>query len=437
MKKIFTILCLTVLVCSQLIAGGSKEEASDGTLTLNVMHHYTKEEASTDNTRKVPRETFLSYEDISDINLSITEIQHNEYETKLQSLAAADNLPDVFTAKGSWIPNFVDNEMIADISDAVNDCQWLDEYRDGLYLPVTQGSAIYGAPLQFSATTMVYYNKALWEKIGYDQFPTTWEDLFAAIPKFEAMGIDTISFGNNGKWQYNSSWISALGPRVTGTQWVNDIIAQNNKAAFTDPEFIRLLDLTTEIGQSGALNPDYAVIGHQQSSSQFLQGKAACVIDGYWNVEYLASNASKEMQENIEMAFLPTVKDGKGSQTSIAAGCGWFVVVNSKLEGEALEEAKKLAMYVSGPVLSQGITDVGLIGTCKTSPSEGVELDTLHQKYINFVDSATETTPIWDANINASVIATMNDQFVELLAGRTTSEKAAKLIQEEYLASQE
>jgi ABC-type glycerol-3-phosphate transport system substrate-binding protein len=132
MKKIFTFLFLTLFVCTQIIASGSNEEASDGSVTLNVMHHYTKEEASTDNTRKVPRETFLSYEDMSDVDLSITEIQHNEYETKLQALAAADNLPDVFTAKGSWIPNFVDNEMIADISDAVNDCEWLDEYRDGL-----------------------------------------------------------------------------------------------------------------------------------------------------------------------------------------------------------------------------------------------------------------------------------------------------------------
>jgi hypothetical protein len=87
---------------------------------------------------------------------------------------------------------------------------------------------------------------------------------------------------------------------------------------------------------------------------------------------------------------------------------------------------------MSGPVLSQGMTDVGLISTCKTVPSDGVVLDKLHTEYNEFVQNATSTTPIWDANINASVIATMNDQFVELLADRTSSESAAKTIQAEY-----
>lgn len=430
---------MVLLVCSTVYANGSKETGSaDGKISLTVMHAYTKEESSTDNTRRIPRETVLKYasEHTDSLNLEITEIQHDQYETKMQALAAADDLPDVFVMKGSWIPNFEDNGMLADMTDAVNDCAWKDQYREGLFTPVMIDGKYYGAPMQFSTTAIVYYNKDLWKQIGYDTFPTTWAEVFAAVPKFKALGVDTIAFGNSAKWQYNSSWVSALGARVAGVQWVNDIIAMNGKAKFTDPEFIKILDLTQEIGKSGALNPDYSVVGNQQASSQFLQGKAACTIDGYWNVEYMASTATPEMLQKIGFAYLPTTAEGKGDQSSISAGCGWFVGVNSKLTGEKLEAAKKLAMYMSGPVLSQGMSDIGLISTCTTTPEAGIVLDGLHTKYHEFVENATSSTPIWDANINASVIATMNDQFVEVLAGRTTPEAAAKAIEAEYEAIQ-
>ncbi len=429
------VLITTIALSSSVFANGNKESSQkDDKMSLSVMHYYTSQESASDNTRKVPRETILEYgENNSDtLNLNITELQINDYETKMQALATANDLPDVFMVKGSWVKNFTENGLIADISSAVDNCEWKDEYRDGLFTPITKDGKIYGVPMQYSATTIVYYNKALWKQAGYSEFPKTWEEIFEAIPKFKELGVNTISFGNNSKWQYNSSWISALGPRVAGVDWVNSIIANDGKANFSDPSFIKLCKLTEDIGKSGAFNPDYAVIGHQQASSQFLQGKAATFIDGYWNVEYVASTATEEMMDNIGFAYLPTIEDGKGDASSIASGCGWFLAVNSKLTGEKLKAAENLVLYASGPELSQKLTDIGLVSTCKSTPSEDVNIDDFHQKYIEFVSNSTSSVPIWDANMNASVIATMNDEFVELLAGRTTPEKAAKLVQSEY-----
>ncbi len=434
MKKILLAILMTLTVVSMVFAGGSSESADSGKINLTVIHSYTREEAATDNTRKGPRETVLEYADANSdrVTLEITEFQHNDYETRAQALAAANDLPDVFLVKGSWIQNFVDSGLVADITDAVNSCEWKDMYRPGLFDPIEIDGRYYGAPMQFSTTSIVFYNKELWKEIGYDEFPSTWEEVFAAVPLFREKGIDTIEFGNSDKWQFNSSWISTIGPRVAGEEWVSDIIAMNGEAAFTDPEFIKVLDLVREIGASGALNIDYPVIGNQQASSLFLQGKAATTIDGYWNVEYMATATTPDVLDNVGFAYMPSIEGGAGDPTSIASGCGWFVCVNSQLEGEELEEATKLALYMSGPSLSQRMTDFGLISTCTTEPSEGVEFDNLHLSYHDFVNSATSSVPIWDANINASVIATMNDQFVELLAGRTTSEAAAKAIQAEY-----
>lgn len=414
-----------------------KAEENSGTkVKLSVMHAYTKEEADGgDNTRKMPRDTVLEFaENNKDhVELDITEVQHDDYETKLQALAAANDLPDVFTMKGSWVGNFNSSGLLADMTEAVNNCEWKDQYRFYLFDGVTDADGkIVGAPMQFSSTAIVYYNKDLWKQAGYDSFPKTWDELFAAIPKFQEMGVQTIAFGNVDKWQYNSSWTSALADRFTGSEWTDSIIAMDGKAKFTDEKFVDFLKLTKEIGASGALNPDYESIGHQEASAMFLQGKAATTIDGYWNVEYIASNASPEILDQIEMVPLPGVTGGAGDQQAISAGCGWFVGVNSKLEGDELKAALDLALYMSGPALSQRMTDVGLISTCDTEAKDPSGFNTINKKYLEFVDKASSTCEIYDARINASVIATMNDQFVELLAGAVEPEEAAKKIQEEY-----
>lgn len=413
----------------------AKNENQEGKVKLTVMHAYTKEEADNgDNTRKMPRETVLEWvENNKDsVEAEITEVQHNDYETKLQALAAADDLPDVFTMKGSWVDNFNASGLLADMTDAVNNCEWKDQYKFYLFDGVTKDGKIIGAPMQYSATTIVYYNKDLWKQAGYDSFPATWDELLAAVPKFQEMGVQTIALGNLDKWQYNSSWCSALADRYTGSEWTQSVINMDGKAKFTDEDFVKFLDLTVKIGASGALNPDFESVGNQEASAMLLVGKAATTIDGYWNVEYSASNADPEMLEKIELAPLPAVEGGKGAQDAVAAGCGWFVGVNSKLEGEALEKALDLAMYMSGPALSQRMTDVGLVSTCDTVAKDPSSFSSINQKYLKFVEDAKNTCVIYDACINASVIATMNDQFVELLSGSTDAQAAAEKIQQEY-----
>ena len=419
---------------SQFTGGASSQPAAEK-VTLTVSHDYTKEEAEAgDITRKGPRDAILKYaEDNKDtVTLDITEIQHNDYETKMQALAAANDLPDVFQVKGSWINNFVENGLLADLTDAYNSCAFKDEYRDYLFDPATVDGKIYCAPMQFSSTALVFYNLDLWKQAGYDTLPATWQEMLAANGTFESMGLDEFSFGNKDKWQINSSWISAIADRYTGTDWTNSIIAKDGKSKFTDPAFVSALSLIRDIGASGALNPDYSAITHQQAAAQFIQGKSATFIDGYWGISYLTSNADADFLSKVVIAPHPGVEGGLGDAGAITAGCGWFLGVNSQLEGAAKEAAEGLVFAASGPVLSQAMSDAGYISTCNTTPSDLSALTQLNLDYMNLVDNASSTIHIYDARIDAAVIDVMNENLAQLLAGSTTPEDAAQAIQAEY-----
>ncbi|MFV0414081.1 MAG: extracellular solute-binding protein [Oscillospiraceae bacterium] len=345
------------------VSSSGAATAEDAT-TLTMMHYFTKEEAEAgDATRSVPREALERIQtENPDIELDITELQHNDYETKIQALAAADDLPDIFLVKGSWIGNFVSSGLLADATSYLEGTEWKDQYRAGIFDPITVDGKIYGAPNQYAATTLMFYNKALWAQAGFADGPAaTWEEFFSdAVPALEAEGLYPLVLGNKNKWQYNSSWISALGDRYTGTSWTNDIIAKNGEAAFTDEDFIKALALTQQIGQQAGLNPDYATIDHQQAAALLCQGKAATAIDGYWTIEYIIENSTPEVLENIGVTYLPTVEGAKGEANAIAAGCGWFVGVNSKLTGAKLEAAMKVIFELTGPETAATFEETGL-----------------------------------------------------------------------------
>jgi raffinose/stachyose/melibiose transport system substrate-binding protein len=201
-------------------------------------------------------------------------------------------------------------------------------------------------PLQFSVSSMVFYNSDMWKSIGFDKFPDNWEDILSAPEKFKAKGIQTtIALGNKDKWPYESTILSCLGDRFTGTEWTENIIACNGKSKFTDSSFVKALEFSQKLAQSNLFNPDYNSITDEQATMYYCQGKAAAIIDGMWDVSYINLNATDEVKEATKIALLPPVEGGKGEANATSGGAGWFIAANSNLTGEKLEAAKKF-IYV-------------------------------------------------------------------------------------------
>lgn len=443
MKK--RILMAMLLSCTMIFSacGGAEvsekssesKQPENSEVELEVMHYFTAEEAAAgDPTREIPRERFLSYDEEHDgVKLNISEMQHDDYETKIQALAAADDLPDVFLVKGSWIGNFVESELLAEVTPYLENCVWKDEYRPSIFNPAIVNDAVFAAPTQYSATTLCFYNKAIWNQYGFDAIPATWEELIEVSDKLEADGIYPVVLGNKDKWQYNSSWISAIGNRYAGTEWFENILKKDGSAHFTDEDFVKALAMTQNIGQNAGLNPDYSTIDHQQAASLYAQGKSATFIDGYWSIQYLIDNCKEDVLSNTVITALPTVEGAKGEANGVASGCGWFLAVNADLEGEKLDAAMDLILDMTGPKTTERFaSEYGQLNSC-LAPDD-MDLSKFPQLQQDFVTLLNDISPIaiWDARIDASVIATMNDYFPELLSGTIAPEEAAEQIEAEY-----
>ena len=366
-----------------------------------------------------------------DVKITQSVLATADYETKIQAQAAVGDMPDLFCVKGSWFKNFVASDLLAPMSGAIDSYEHKDAFREGVFDAATVGDEIYGVPIQFSVSSLVYYNAPMWEEIGYSEFPTTWDEIYDAVDKFNEKGITPFSLGNLDKWPAESCILSALGDRYTGNEWTNNIIANNGQSSFTDPEFVSALEHLQNMAQSGAFNADFNTSPTGPAAALYNQGQAAAMINGFWSLANINANATEEVKANTKIAVLPTVDGGKGAANSTSGGCGWYMGMAPQEDSAKAALVEDLLMHLGGYEYSVFLTEK--YGLVAPSVVEGVDVSTFPpatQEYIKLMQDV-QLTPIYDILMDASVIEVMNSDVQELMNGSKDAQTVAAEIQAE------
>jgi raffinose/stachyose/melibiose transport system substrate-binding protein len=430
MKKFLSLILPLMLLISLAMPALAEEE-----IKLTFSNFNTEEEAKSNAETAGRVWAFNHFNEVNagKIQIEQTIMSHDDYAIKIQAQAAADDLPDLFFVKGSWIENFAENELMADLTDYYNALPDKDEYYPGEFRLAMFDGKLYGTPMQFvSPSSLMFSNKKIWAEAGYEAIPTTFDEIFEAAPKFNEKGITTIVLGNKDNWPYESCWISCLGDRFTGTDWFDSIKARDGVAKFTDDAFVDVLRFTKALGQSGVLNADVNAIPHDEAVSRYNQGRAASLISGYWAVTSIIANATPEVKENTVITLLPQPAGASGGDpNSLSNASGWFIAVNSKLEGAKREAAMKAAFdlygidYCNYMALNHGMLSPMKVEEIKT---EGVDPLTLAY---NEIATAASGVPIYDAELNGAIVDVMNKGLQEVLEGTLEPEALAEMIQAE------
>lgn len=409
---------------------GTSGSGSDSNIELTFSHYYLPEERP--NSAEIDSYmTLVEKWEAAHPNVKLTQsvMSQADYSTKIQAQAAVNEMPDIFFVKGSWVSNFANNNLMMPINDYLDKYDHKDQFRPGVFDAATRDGKIYGIPNQLSLTSIVYYNAKLWKEIGYERFPDNWEDIYKAAAKFNEKGISTIALGNKDKWPAESTILSTLGDRVTGTEWTKSIVAHDGKAKFTDPDFVSALNLLQKTAAAKVFNEDFNVISNTQAEDYYAQGKAASTVDGHWALSYLLGNAQKDVLDQTKVAILPPVTGGKGDKDSISGGAGWYVAINKNLTGAKLDAAMDFLFSTAGYDFSKLYMEkYGMMGP---SLVEGANMSTFPQLTQDFAALMKQVkfTPIYDMQMEGGIIETMNTGLQEVLNGTKTGEDLANQLQ--------
>ena len=407
-------------------------QSAGDAMTLNVMTLWAR-----DNSENIPTALRARIAQFQEENPHVTVVEEGigdqtAYYTRLTTLAAGNDLPDVFVSRGSELSMFAQAGVVAPLDDILNSRPaWRDGFVDGAFGDLTSNGSVYAIPYSMLSTHVIYYNSSLLSEAGFDSFPQTWPEFMDMIAKLNANGVTPIALGNREQWVANSCVLSTLGDRFTGSDWFRSIISGDG-AQWTDPEFVNALAALQEMSNAGAFNSDMNSIDNDQQKTLFYNGSAAMFMEGSWAIGAVVDDAPADILAATKVAVLPAVNGGKGNPRSMSGGSGSGLAVGIG----ALQDDAKMAViaefleFVLGEGYSMEIAAKGEPTAFSVTGYDKSNVSELAALYAEMASSLA-FSPIYDSFLNPAVNGVINEGLQELLINVITPQDLAERIQAE------
>lgn len=361
-------------------------------------------------------------------NIEIDEqkMPRDQYQTKLKTQAAAGSLPDAFLLwPNSMTQEFVKSNLITDIDDLLTkNPDWKNSFIPRALDEFTVNDKTYSAALGVSLTSMVFYNKALFDKYGV-AYPKTYEDLKEVVKVFAKNKVIPIALGNKAKWPVQSSIFSLMANRETGSEWLDNVLAKKG-AAFTDPQFVSALTKLQELTNLGAFNKDYNSIDEVQMRDYFYKGQAAMIIDGSWILPDMISKTSAELKKNLEIGILPAFTGGKGNQNDMSGVSSTGIVMNAKVSVEQKDAIGKLIMFLTNSESQQLYAKYNIPVSFKDVKLDASKIDPIYGKVNELIKNHPLVT-VYDSALNSELTDIINNGLQGVMVGQKPAELAKQL----------
>ncbi|UTR08140.1 extracellular solute-binding protein [Alkalihalobacillus sp. LMS6] len=306
--------------------GGSEEGSSSGgddEVTLDFWFFTGEDDPNSENTINPVIDFFI--EENPNINVNLRQLTWDNGLEQITTAFAGNSVPDVIELGDTWFANFVEEGVLANVSEQVQPIY--DNHVN--WDTVTYEDDVYGMPWLMSSRAM-YINTDIFEEAGLDPNspPQNWEEMLEYAKQIEE-NTDASGFG-----------IHAGEPEATwhyfmATAWSNgaDVLNEDNSAStINSPEMIEALEFYKEMSEYSLVSQSEVI------DSEFRAGNIGMSFSGAWGVFSIPRDAP---DLNFDVAPIP---DGAQATASSFAG-GEILVIPEGSENK--EEAFMLMEHVA------------------------------------------------------------------------------------------
>lgn len=392
------------------------EKAAELSGNLTYMH------SGDDYEREMYANVFSTYEQYAP-NVSVEQMYvPSDYDTKLQTLAAADDLPDLFWVGEAGVKRYKDAGMLSELDSVIEEYpQLTEDIIDG----VLEFGNIDGQQAAFPkdwTSYVMYLNLDMFEEAGVDVPTNDWtvedyKEIATELTQTSEDGSRTTVYGtaiNN----YRADWINWMGNY--GADWFAD-----GKSNLSSPEALEGLSVMYDLVQAGSAPSPGSVSATGDSEDRlFITGQVAMYPSGRWVIPSFRTECDFEW-DAVEMP--------QGTTRTCPFICSMVCIAETSENKDA-----------AANLLSFQMSDEGLALVMESALSLPVYTDLMESEtYVN-------TPPSTDAFINSAsylgnesqieacqtgkwseysdiITARLSDAF----EGKTTIEEAAQLIDEQ------
>nr|WP_205709303.1 extracellular solute-binding protein [Kineococcus siccus] len=276
-----------------------------------------------------------------DGKLAVTLFQNDAYKTKIKTAIGANQAPTIiWTWGGGGLKTYADAGQVEDLT------SWFAEnpdIKDKLFATAfpagSVGDKIYAMPCETVSPIVLFTNKAVFAQVGVEE-PTTWEEILALVPKFNAAGIAPFSLGGQSRWT-NMMWLEFMFDRVGGPE-VFDAVFNGEADAWSNPASLQALTMIQDLVKANGFINGFQSITADSNADQALlyTGKAAMMLHGAWTYGSMKADGGDFVSKgDLGYMNFPSVAGGKGDPSNTVGNPSSYLAISSK----ATEEQKTIA----------------------------------------------------------------------------------------------
>jgi len=234
----------------------------------------------------------------------ITTPDRPSYLQKLETLAAANQLPELFDTDATpFTRKLVDQGKLVDVEDLLKELGLYDDYRPlALDYQRFDDGSLYMVPFEFELE-FFWYNKALFEQAGVS-VPKTLDDLVALCQPLRSQGIIPIAVDGQDGWPLER-YMAYQPFRLAGPDYLNQL--KRGEVKFGDEVGAKAAQWMSDLGSNECFQEGFSSQGYTDARDLFTSGKAAVYEIGTWELPALTSpDLSASVRDNIDYFTLPT-----------------------------------------------------------------------------------------------------------------------------------
>lgn len=423
LRALFALLALVMLFC---LAACEKKEAQKAAAQETVTWWHIGTAANDRAMNQGFADEFMKLH--PEVTIEITVLENEAFKSKLTTVMQSGNPPDVFqTWGGGVLSEYARAGLTRDITSFVKGTPWGDSMAPGVWEVYTTDGKVYAVPNDAGGITF-WYNKDILAQVGYNSFPTDWDDFIVMMQKIKAAGYIPIALGGGDKWPAMHMW-SYLALRLGGPQLFQDTFSGKNTKGFEDPMFIKAGQMLVDLAALEPFQDGYLGATYNDEAALVGNGQAAMELMGQWapNVQKDNSTSKEGIGDKLAAATFPAIKGGKGSASEVIGGGGGYA-----LGRDASDAAVEFVKFLTNK--ENMITVAETSGILVTTKGAEVGIKDPNAKMVKaLVDECTFFQLYLDQFLSPASGAVVNDAVQTMLAGTATPAEACAAIQASFV----
>ncbi len=349
----------------------------------------------------------------------ITTPDRPSYIQKLETLAAANKLPELFDTDATpFAQQLAEQGKMVDVEKLLKSLDVYDNYRSSAldYQRFDDGS-LHMIPFQFELE-FIWYNKALLQKAGVS-LPKSLDEIPAMCTALRNAGITPIAIDGQDQWPLER-YVAYQPFREAGPDFIQKL--KKGEAKFSDPAGQRTVQWLAALGKAECFQDGFSSQGYSDAQNQFTSGQAAMYNIGTWELPSLATDKlNPAVRDDIDFFTLPTTEGSVTAANEFVSPSGIGMAVNSKTYDPLVSDFLKFALekYPSEYAATGALSPTTNVETAV--PANATPLYKRALEKAN--DLGDEQAMPWDTQLDPTTNGRLQQELVLLVQGNITPEQ--------------